>query len=172
MKTDVILINSTGEGMDAALAETEKAAAYRGLNAKEVLGLCLLSEELMGMLRTIVGEKDARYWIEAEGKVFSLHLAMKTRMNADLREELLDATTTGRNEAAKGFIGLLRDKLETAMMAEEDCVCYDAGGAMLDEAPEDNEWDRYERSILRRLADEIKIAVRGGKVEMDVLKAF
>ena len=43
---------------------------------------------------------------------------------------------------------------------------------ILDEAPEENEWDRYERSILRKLADEIRIGVRGGNVEMEVVKKF
>lgn len=202
MKTDVILINSTGEGMDAALAETEKAAAYRGLNAKEALRLRLLSEELMGMLRTIVGEKDARYWIEADGKAFSLHLAMKTRMNADLREELLDATTTGRNEAAKGFMGRLLDIL--SQMGEQDDVgvlpmrsygFYPAADMAGAEAPmhgmmyswslqtyrddldqhreeEAEKWDELEKSITAKLADEVKIFIHGGDVEMVVEKAF
>jgi hypothetical protein len=37
---------------------------------------------------------------------------------------------------------------------------------------EDPEWDRYERSVLRRLADTIKIAIRGGQVEIIVSKNF
>ena len=53
-----------------------------------------------------------------------------------------------------------------------DFVYYDSNGMILDEAPEENEWDRYERSILRKLADEIRIGVRGGNVEMEVVKKF
>ena len=34
------------------------------------------------------------------------------------------------------------------------------------------EWDGYERSILRRLADDVKIGIRGGMVEMTVSKRF
>ena len=34
------------------------------------------------------------------------------------------------------------------------------------------EWDGYERSILRRLADEVKIGIRGSMVEMTVSKRF
>lgn len=120
MKTDVILISSTGDGMQTALEQTEKAAAYRGLTAKETLRLRLLAEELFGMLKTIVGEKDAKYWIEADGKAFSLHLSMRARMNTDLREALLDASTTGRNEAAKGFMGRLRDIIMQMDEADAD----------------------------------------------------
>ena len=38
--------------------------------------------------------------------------------------------------------------------------------------PDDEEWDGYERSILRRIVDDIKISIRGGEVEMTVLKSF
>ena len=172
MTSDKIQIDNKGNGMEAALAETESVARFRGLNEKETLRLQMMTEEMLGLVRSVTGELAASFWIDSEGKAFTLHLSTKTKMDAGKRYLLISSTTEGKNEAAKGFIGLLRDKLETAMMAEGDCVCYDAGGAMLDEAPEDNEWDRYERSVLRRLADEIKISVRGGKVEMDVLKAF
>ena len=37
---------------------------------------------------------------------------------------------------------------------------------------EDPEWDRYERSVLRNLADNIKIFIRGKKVHMTVTKQF
>jgi hypothetical protein len=34
----------------------------------------------------------------------------------------------------------------------------------------DTEYDGYERSVLCRLADEIKVGIRGGMVDMTVLK--
>ena len=52
MKTDVIEISPTGEGMAEALRQTEKAAAFQNLNPKQGLRLRLLAEEMMGMLRT------------------------------------------------------------------------------------------------------------------------
>ena len=109
MKTDVIEISPAGEGMAEALKETERAASYRGLTPKESLRLRLLAEEMMGMLRTIVGEERSRFWVEAEGKAFSLHLSTGVRMNADLREELLKTATSGKNAAVKGFMGRVRD---------------------------------------------------------------
>ena len=53
MKTDVIEITALESGIKEALAQTEKAAVYRGLSRKETLRLQLLAEEMMGMLRTI-----------------------------------------------------------------------------------------------------------------------
>lgn len=108
MVTDVVTIGSDGQGMDAALDETEKAAVYNELTHKQRLRLRLLAEEMMGMFRTIVGEK-ATYWVESDGKAFSLHLAAGTKMDSGLRQELLETSTSGKNAAAKGFMGTLRD---------------------------------------------------------------
>ncbi|MCR4712654.1 MAG: hypothetical protein K5707_10180 [Clostridia bacterium] len=125
MKTDVIEFTALESGIKEALAQTEKAAAYRGLSRKETLRLQLLAEEMMGMLRTIVGEAPASYWVEAEGKAFALHLTMKTKMNMELREELLKTSTSGKNEAAKGFMGRIRDVIM------QMCEPVDANTVML-----------------------------------------
>ena len=172
MKTDIITIDNKGNGMEAAQAQVTMAAQARGLNEKETLQLNILTEELMGLARSVTGELTASFWIESEEKRFSLHLGTRTQMDARKRYQLLSSATTGRNEAAKGFIGYLRDKLENAILSGDDGIYYDSSNRMLDEAPEDNEWDRYERSILRRFADEIKIGVKGGLVEIEVVKTF
>ena len=172
MKTDIITIDNKGNGMEAAQAQVTMAAQARGLNEKETLQLNILTEELMGLARSVTGELAASFWIESEAKRFSLFLSTKTRMDASKRYQLLSSATTGKNEAAKGFIGFLRDKFENAILSGDDGVYYDSCNGMLDEAPEDKEWDRYERSILRKLADEIKIGVKGGLVEIEVVKTF
>lgn len=109
MKTDVIQISPTGAGITEALAETEKAAAYRELGPKQTLRLRLLAEEMTGMLKTIIGKTKLCYWVESEGMSFSLHLAANTEVNETLRKELLKTSTTGKNAAAKGFMGRLCD---------------------------------------------------------------
>lgn len=109
MKTDHIVIRSDGSGFEEALQQTDKVAEYAGLSHKQALRLRLLSEEMTGMLRTIVGDCASKFWIETKGDLYSLHLATKARMNEDLREELLKTSTSGENEAAKGFMGMLRD---------------------------------------------------------------
>ncbi len=206
MKSDQIRINSRGDGIAEALLQTEKTAAYKNLNAKQTLRLRLLAEEMMGMLRSIVGEKEATYWVETEGNRFSLHLATKTKMNADLREELLKASTSGKNAAAKGFMGMVRDII--MQMSEQDDLStmplmMEYGYSAMDtgsfEAPmgvsmhgmlyswslqdyraaiqdrkeeEAEKWDELEKSITAKLADEVKIFINGGAVEMVIEKTF
>ena len=204
MKTDVIVISPLGEGMEEALRQTEKAAAYQGLTSKETLRLRLLGEEMMGMLRTIVGEGKSSFWVEAEGRRFSLHLAAGARMNADMREELMKASSSGRNAAVKGFMSRVRDIF--AQLSEPDGdspVPMDYGFSYVDvdsfdassgvtthgmlygwsmkeyktsvaehREEQPDKWDELEKSITARLADEVKIFIRGKSVEMVIEKSF
>ena len=204
MKTDVIVISPTGEGMAEALKETERAAAYRGLTPKESLRLRLLGEEMMGMLRTIVGDGRASFWVEAEDKVFSLHLAAGVRMTADMREELLKTATSGRNAAVKGFMSRIRDIFtqltepdSTAIDPKDygfsyvDVSSFDAsmgvtthgllyGWSMKEyksavqehKEEEPDKWDELEKSITARLADEVRVFIRGNTVEMVITIGF
>ena len=109
MKTDVIRIKPDGAGIHEALIETEKAAAFRGLDRKQSLRLRLLAEETTGMLKTIVGPAEIRYWIESEGNAFSLHASADALIDAETRKALLAASSSGKNEAAKGFMGRVKD---------------------------------------------------------------
>ena len=103
-------------------------------------------------------------------------MATKTVMDKEKRYLLLSAASSRKNEAAKGFLGKLRDKLEEAMASEvdhsEEEIPADIAGDLANHPIEDPEWDGYERSVLRRLADTIKIAIRGGQVEIIVSKNF
>ena len=172
MRSDCISIDNEGNGFEAALFQADAVAKYRGLDPKEALHLRIITEELMGMVRSITGEMAGTFWIDSEDKAFTLHLSTKTAMDASKRYQLISASTSHKNEAARSFIGFLRDKFENAMLADDTGIYYDSNGNPLNEVPNDEEWDRYERSILRKLADEIRIGVRGNTVEMDVIKRF
>ena len=204
MKTDVIEITAQGEGVENALSETERAATYRGLAQKQALRLRLLAEEMTGMLRTIVGDERFRYWVESEGTAFTLHLQTETIMTQQLRDALLKTSSSGKNAAAKGFMGRLKEILSTLSesynpaMADlqygysyVDVTGFDASmdmspNAMLygwslksyrdavakNREKEPEKWDELEKSITAKLADDVKIFIRGNAVEMVIEKTF
>ena len=118
MTTDVITVSSKGAKMEQALRQAEKMAAFKELGHQNALHLRLLTEEMMGMMRSITGETNGAFWIEDEAGEYRLHLKVKTRMNAEKRDQLLSAATSGKNEAARGFMGRLRDFFDRA--ADED----------------------------------------------------
>jgi len=176
MKTDKILIDNREAGYVDAVREARRAAVYRNLKKEEVLQLQLLTEEMLSMIHSVTGEVQATFWIENEGKDYELHLTTNTVLDQNKRAELLSAATSRQNEAAKGFLGWLRDKFEQGMAAEpqhpENDIPEDVLFDMANHEIASNEWDGYERSTLRRLADNIKISIIGHQVKMIVSKSF
>ena len=105
MKSDSISIDNQGSGFEAALSQTEAAAKFRGLNDREALRLRILTEELLGMVKSITGQMTGTFWIDSEERAFTLHLSTKTKMDALKRYQFISASTENRNEAAMGFLG-------------------------------------------------------------------
>ena len=109
MKTDVIRVSGKGNRFEAALKQADKVAAYKELSRKGALHLRLLTEEMMGMMRSITGEPEGDFWIEEQDGEYELHLRVKTLLSAERKEQLLAASTSGKNESAKGLMGRLRE---------------------------------------------------------------
>jgi len=103
-----MIISNDGSNMEAVLDQVDALATYKGLSPKNALHLHLLAEETMAMMRAITGEASGEFWIEDRDKVYELHLKVETLTDAARREQQLSASTTGRNEATRGFMGKLR----------------------------------------------------------------
>lgn len=199
MRSDVIHVTNEGAGIDEALEQTEKVAAFKGLEKKSAMHLRLLTEEMMGMMRALTGEREAEFWIDDDDGIFELHLKAETRMTGELRKKLLSASTSGKNATAKGILGKLRDLFERAIEPVDEGLplFYTAGlehsgadlGALTVEAagmwslnayrasvesgktPKE-EWDELEKSVIANIADEVKIGIADNSVEMTVFKKF
>jgi hypothetical protein len=197
----VIHVTNTGAGFSQALAQAELVAKYKNLPDKSKLHLQLLTEEMMGMMHALTGEKEADFWIDDENGEYALHLKVETLMNAEMRKNLLSASKSGTNVAAKGFSGKLRDLFERIMEPTSDSfdadmligmdyayTSADFGGLstamagmwslqhyrmMAEESGEPKEkWDELEKSVIARLADDVKIGIAGQNVEMIIIKKF
>ena len=202
MKTDVIVVNSRGKAMGKALEQVDAVASYKRLSQKQALQLRLLAEEMLALMRSITGETDGNFWIEDEKGVYQLHLQVFTRMSSVKREQLLSTATSGKNAAARGLMGKLRDLFERD--ADSDVApftnplmmdgLYDTGAAAVasadyewsmsryrEELSEkqsqhisdvDEAWDELEKSVVANVADEIKVYIRGDQVEMVIFKTL
>ena len=115
MKSEVFMLNSDAGRMAAARYVTEEFARGLGLDKHESLRLELLTEETLGMVKALVDDFYGQIWFEGEGKRCEIHLQATADMNTDRREELLSVSSTGRNAAAKGFMGMLRDVISGAV---------------------------------------------------------
>ena len=196
MKTDVITVSAKGKQMEKALNQVEKVAAYKGLSPKNTLHLRLLTEEMMGMMRSITGAPEGEFWIEDNDGEYALHLRVASRMNLEKRAQLLSASASGKNEAARGLMGRIReffdwgcdeeyDGFSTAMLP--DAFEYSSSPALdwewsmrryenvvSSKMDQDNvareAWDELEKSVVKHVADDVKVFIRGGYVEMTILK--
>ena len=202
MTTDIIHVTNKGEGITQALQQTEAAAVFRGLSKKDAIHLRLLTEEMMGMLKALTGERAADFWIDSEDKAFRLHLKTETRMNNDKRRQLLSVSSSGQNAAATGVLGKLIDLYERIVEPADasmprmymsgwtncETLPMDANAAMVQSASlysagvwsmrrcidegPDNDWDGLERSVIANIADDVEIRIAFNKVEMTVYRTF
>ena len=177
MKSEIITIDNHENGFSQAVKEAQKVAAYTELNAKDSLHLQLCTEEVLSLVRSITGEIKASFWIETEGRQYDLHVSTKTAMDMEKRSLLLSVATSRKNEAAKSFLGMLRDIFEETMVVEvrqADAVPSDISNDLVNRVIvcTDPEWDGYEHSTLKKLADVIKVSIRGGVVDLTVSKKF
>ena len=191
MKTDVITISSEGSNMEAALAQIDKISAYKNLSSKNSMTLRLLTEETLAMMRAIAGNVNGEFWLENHEDVYELHLLVRTLVDEKIREQLLAASTSGKNEATRGFMGKIRSFFEPSPGVPMFSAGF-AGGAPqmyesytwsmedyrdqlrqrheLDQRSSQEEWDELERSVVANLADEVKVSIRGRNVEMIIIK--
>ena len=177
MKSDVVIIDNAGNGFGSAIEVTKRLAEFNGLKESDAIHLQLFAEEMLSMARSITGELKASFWIENEGHNYELNMTTDTVMDKEKRDLLISASKNRKNDAAKTFLGMLRDAFEEAMLVENerenfyslpDDIASDVEGRFIDNL----EWDRYESSILCKLADDVRIGVTGGKVTMRVIKTF
>ncbi|MCR5202027.1 MAG: hypothetical protein K6D02_02900 [Lachnospiraceae bacterium] len=194
MKSKEITVWNDGTGIVTALAVTDELANANGLNKKKTLHLRLLCEELMGMMRAVAGEMKAVYSVENEDNVYKLTLSANTEMYITKRQEFIALSTEGKNSAAKGFMGKLRDVFEIALSKDDRTDTFSSFGMMGMSSPgayratqevmawslsdyrselsKGDEWDELERSIVASIADNVEVFIKGDNVTIVITKAM
>ncbi len=180
MKSNNIIIDSQSRSFERALEETNKVAAYMGLSVRDAQSQRLMMEEVLSLARSVIGDSQARFWIETEGQQIDLRLATEAVLSKEMRYKLIHSSTSQKNEAAKGIFGKLRDSIEQSLAGSEaayadevipdEVIPQDLRNDVPNYVVTDPEWDGLERKLLRSMADDIKIAIRGRQVDITVSK--
>ena len=119
MQTEKISIYAAGDGRDKALELTEKAGAFCGLDNKSTLRLRLLSEEIIELIRPFSSELKGDFWLETNDENVEIHLKTNIPMDLQTRDELLSVATSGKNSAAKGLIGKIREMIARVTLPDD-----------------------------------------------------
>lgn len=121
MKSNICKLNEDLTCLEAVLTEVEKVTTYNGLEDKKALRLRLLAEELCGMLPGLTQNFNGEFWTENDGDNYELHVELKAEdMTAELRDELISVSKSGKNAAGKGVMGKIRAVAETMLLAAFD----------------------------------------------------
>lgn len=196
MKTDIYTITGhNSEDIEAVKSSVEKVATYKDLNKDQTMRLMLLAEELIGMEKGILGFNQGEFYIESDKLCFKICLHIEVDIDLDTKDRFVAMSKEQKNEAYKGFKGLIRfvtDSFTTANDSELIALStYTANGpAITYFAPceyekswvysEDGDntrknllaWDELEHSILLNFADDIIIGARNNTVDIVIVKDF
>lgn len=195
-----IVVDTHGIGMQKAIDKTAAFCEHCGLEKKETLRMRLLSEELFGMMRGIVGSVNGHYWVDHDSdKSFAIHLRADVLMDREMRKQLLALSSTGQNAAAVGFIGRIRDLVDVltlpknagergnvalppGLLVEKDSLTSSYVWSMNRYKADlktnkrntgtEEDWDELEKSIVASIADDVTISIEGTQVEIIIFKSF
>jgi hypothetical protein len=196
MISDEYILRNPDEDHRFIPQEAQTTAEYLGLDAKASLRLRLLAEEMICMLPQLLSYGQGKFWIETHEKNIELHLNVKIDKTRDYDVgKILSVSKSGKNAAAKGIIGKIAVAVESMLGANENSAIYDSYGvwsrglADYDEATiwsleaykdafksqdtqqdYQEDWDELEKSILANLADDVRVGVLGGKIDIVVIK--
>ena len=189
MKTLEFVVSNKGNGMNAALEQADRTAQQLKLSPKEALHMRLMVEEMMNLMRSIIGQLEGKFWIETTDGAYQLHLCTSTLLDAEQRAQLLSSSTSGRNEAHRGIMGKIRAFFEPMPIDETPAYLLNTavtGGVAGDldwslnayrqrlqqngDAEAKQEWDELEKSVISHIADDVRVSIRGYDVELTIDK--
>ena len=115
-RSDEIILVSGEDSTDTALELVDDFIDGFYLVRKNAIRFRLLAEETLGMFRALTGKYTARFWLEHEGYEFRVRLCASTVIDKNKKDGLLSVATSGRNAAAKGFMGRISEVIENGLL--------------------------------------------------------
>ena len=198
MKSNVCKIENGTKDLAAILKESEKVAEYVGLDHKQAMQLRLLCEEVDGMLPNLIADFEGSLYIEYNEGVCKVNVSIKIpEFNTEKKEELISIAKNGKNAAAVGIVGKIRNAIENFFLAEETQGAFDVAASAyylstgysegvdysylwsLDQYRNNvkteekaEAWDELEKSVIASVADDVIIGVKGKRADIVIVKKF
>ncbi|QFJ53685.1 hypothetical protein [Pseudobutyrivibrio xylanivorans] len=117
LSTEQIFVSNDKERLGEVYASVDKSIDALSLDKKDALHMKLLFEETIGMVKAITSNFTAIVWAEKYQGECWLRLVGKTQMDIDKKTDLMSVSTTGENALAVGFMGKIRDFVETGLLS-------------------------------------------------------
>lgn len=198
MKSQLCRLPRNTQEFALMIRRVDQFAQEGGLSQQQALHLHLLAEELSGMLLFLLKNSEGSFWMEKEGDLWQLRAELTVQtLEPQVRAQLLELSTTGRNAAASGLLGRLRSLVEEIIFTNQvmmdshyvpNALGLDASDSNADIASCDwtlsqyrrdvkaegreDRWDELEKSIIANLADDVSVGIRGSRITITVEKTF
>lgn len=121
-RSDNLYIDHTEESAAKALKMADEFLAIQDINKKTTIRLRLLVEETIGMVKAMTGDFNALFHMEEDNGEFRIVLTCKTLMDKEKKSSLLSVSTSGKNAAAKGFMGKISEIIENGILNFDDVM--------------------------------------------------
>ncbi|SEP98669.1 hypothetical protein SAMN02910369_00978 [Lachnospiraceae bacterium NE2001] len=115
-KYQEIRLVSSGDDMNEVLNEAEAFSETMKLSEKDSLRVRLLTEETMSMVRALTGELELTLSFISQADACIIKVETDTLLSPMKKENILSASTSGKNAAVTGVMEKIRDIFETAFM--------------------------------------------------------
>ena len=196
MRSNICKIEKGVKDLGAILKESEKVAAYNGLDHKQTLQLRLLCEDIDGMLPKIIDDFDGDFWIDFEDGVCKVNVSIRfAQFTSSKKKELLSLSKNKKNAAVKGIVAKISAAIEEFFLDEDNisamgmvsqydnmtmgncleysyCWTLDQYKSSVRKAEKAEAWDELEKSVIATIADDIIIGVRGLQADITIVKKF
>ena len=195
---ECVIDGKDDEKITAAVNEAERYAISENLDQDMRLRLRLLSEELLSLVRYIPSDKEGSFYIEREGGDYEINYEIDARIDKNLRDGLIEISSKRKNEAYAGVSGMIYRAIHSMVLMtyndlqgkkEENIdISDDYIGGTTDDykwsynvyrekelyamgVDEKNaiEASRIGKSVLTRLADDIKVSVKINYIRVRIL---
>ena len=197
MESKKITVGNEDALIEKAMTEAEAFVAEAGITGKSALHIRLLSEEVLGMVKAMVGDFSAKFWLEKDEGEVKVHLDATANENigAMKETEIMSVSTTGKNIAIKGFMAKLGHFFTAAMsdpmvgymdpdyLYMGSMAGYSSVSSMVWSMHEYKQqlesdgseeakanWDELEKSIVANIADDVLVGVNKDRITLVVVK--
>ena len=148
-RTDTVRLGRVPDALAAVTAAVEHFSGLQRLERRDAMQLQLLSEESLIIVRGIVEDAHASFWIEGSGRVYRIHWHLSVPPDKGDRKRLIALSSSGVNEAT-GFRGRIRELLTRGLQDKQESTWS---------IHDDPDGNSYGESILGALADDIRVTI-------------
>ncbi len=166
IKTDAVEIRSGTKDIKKVHTAARQYAKYHNIPEEQAVELTLISEELMLFAENVLGVGTGRFWLEGKREKTWMHFKTTLAVNQEMKNDLLSLSSSGKNEAKNGFARLVQDSILGSGTNEGKKMVSYSGYKKEGSTPDDD----LEFKLLTGLADDIKVSIWKGTVEITVIK--